>query len=211
MTNIIFKPWEGKAYETGGIFGKKILVLGESVYCGETGCKSLCSERCNEFTINLVKEFVANDVHTKSGEFKYWTNTYKKFESALVGHSPSLEERKQIWESILFYTFFQEAFYKARQPLSGKLDTKRAQQALVEVLEKYRPDYVIVWGYRLWDCLTGENWTNTAPIINEGLKSGTGYYTIDGIKYPFMYVNHPSGGFSWSKWHLNIKQFLETK
>ena len=210
MTNIRFTPWKGKDYETGGIFGKKILVLGESVYCGETSCES-CNEGCNDFTNKLVKEFVANDVHTKSGEFKYWTNTYKKFESALVGHSPSLEERKQIWNSIAFYTYFQNAFDEARQPLSGNLEIERAQQALFEILETYRPDYVIVWGYRLWDCLTGKNWTNTAPIINEDLKSGTGYYTIDGIKYPFMYINHPSTGFSWDKWHLNIKQFLETK
>ena len=30
MNKVFFKPWVGKDYDTGGMFGKKILVLGEA-------------------------------------------------------------------------------------------------------------------------------------------------------------------------------------
>jgi len=30
MKSVFFKPWVGKVYDSGGIFGKRILVLGES-------------------------------------------------------------------------------------------------------------------------------------------------------------------------------------
>ena len=42
MTISFFSPRIGKDYARGGIFGKRILVLGESHYCG-TGCAD-CGE-----------------------------------------------------------------------------------------------------------------------------------------------------------------------
>ena len=36
MSNITFRPYVGTNYSTGGIFGKKILTLGESHYCDES-------------------------------------------------------------------------------------------------------------------------------------------------------------------------------
>ena len=37
MKNVFFKPWVGKNYESGGIFGRRILVLGEAHICGGCG------------------------------------------------------------------------------------------------------------------------------------------------------------------------------
>lgn len=37
MANNFFQPFVGKDYASGGIFGKRIMVLGESHYCDE-GC-----------------------------------------------------------------------------------------------------------------------------------------------------------------------------
>ena len=31
MENVFFKPWIGKDYDSGGIFNKKILVLGDNI------------------------------------------------------------------------------------------------------------------------------------------------------------------------------------
>ncbi len=33
--NIFFQPFVGKDYASGGVFGKRIMVLGESHYCDE--------------------------------------------------------------------------------------------------------------------------------------------------------------------------------
>ena len=37
MNSIFFRPWVGSAYTTGVIFGKRVMILGESHYC-EEGC-----------------------------------------------------------------------------------------------------------------------------------------------------------------------------
>jgi len=35
-SNIFFQPFVGKDYANGGIFGKRIMILGESYYCDES-------------------------------------------------------------------------------------------------------------------------------------------------------------------------------
>lgn len=58
MENVFFKPWVGKNYHTGGIFKKKILVVGESHYCGGCNeCGLKYSPECDELTTTGVMEF----------------------------------------------------------------------------------------------------------------------------------------------------------
>ncbi|MBO7495688.1 MAG: hypothetical protein J6T98_03975 [Salinivirgaceae bacterium] len=203
---INFKPWIGEKYLSEGFKGKRILVLGESVHCGDQ-CSPCCG--CYNFTIDCVKTYVENNVYDETGAFRRWTNTYKKFESALVGESVPVEERQNIWNSIAFYNYFQTALDEARQPLGGDLEYDRATECLTQIINELKPKGVIVWGMRLWRILPDKNWTETEPFINEGLKSPTGFYTINNRKFPFMAIYHPSVGFSWDKWHVNIKRFIE--
>ena len=37
-SNIFFQPFVGNDYANGGIFGKRIMILGESHYCDEEMC-----------------------------------------------------------------------------------------------------------------------------------------------------------------------------
>lgn len=64
MKDVIFKPWIGKNYETGGIFKRKILALGESHYFGE-------EDDVVELTkpTNFTSEVVENYLDSK-GEFQ---------------------------------------------------------------------------------------------------------------------------------------------
>ncbi len=206
MDDIQFEPWIGKDYEKGGFRGKKILVLGESVYCGE---KCSPCEGCDLFTLDCVNTYINNDMYDKDGKFRKWTNTYNKFESALVGERVQIEDREKVWNSIAFYNYFQTALDEARQPLGGDLEFDRAANCLVQILKQLQPQGVIVWGKRLWGCLSDKNWTNMGTIFNEGCISPVGFYMIEGRKIPFMAINHPSTGFSWNVWHLNIIQFIE--
>ena len=58
MEHVFFKPWVGKDYESGGIFGKKILVLGESHTCGGCDqCGLKYSSGCDE--VNTIKDMDA--------------------------------------------------------------------------------------------------------------------------------------------------------
>ena len=78
--HVFFRPWIGKNYQSGGIFQKKILVVGESHYCD--GCEE-CGlkfkpQGCDALnTSGVVREFL-------DGCKSNWTKTFTKFERSLV-------------------------------------------------------------------------------------------------------------------------------
>lgn len=110
--HIFFHPWVGAHYSSGGIFGKRIMVLGDSHYCGED-CKE-CGvshlQECNQFTTNVVMDYLDQNI-----ERERWMSTYLKFERSLVNHEPTPEESARIWDSILFYNYLQVAMQGPRQ------------------------------------------------------------------------------------------------
>lgn len=50
---------------------------------------------------------------------------------------------------------------------------RQAGKALFEMMEKYQPEYIIVWGNRLWDKLPGEHWTDGSDIVVDGYRVAT--------------------------------------
>ena len=201
-SKIFFQPFVGKDYANGGIFGKRILVLGESHYMNEEN-----REDCMvpTFTQDIVEWYL-----DENKERKPWMPTYLKFERSLVGEETDQEERLKIWNSIMFYNYLQVPMYGPREAGTDE-QYQQSENAFFEVLEKYRPEYVIAWGKRLWEKLPGDK---------EGYKEGkdikvgdtcvpTGSYTLkSGHRVKVMAVNHPSVGYSWDYWHRVIKEFL---
>ena len=58
-SNIFFQPFVGKDYANGGIFGKRIMILGESHYCDEScaDCGDCQLHReCMNFTQQVLDE-----------------------------------------------------------------------------------------------------------------------------------------------------------
>ena len=92
MSNIFFQPFVGKDYASGGLFGKRIVILGESHYCDE-GCVDCgnCSRHreCMNFTQNVVQTYLDKDDGHEN-----WMNTFLKFERSLVGRETDREESK---------------------------------------------------------------------------------------------------------------------
>lgn len=145
MGKVIFKPWVGKNYEFGGIFGKRILVLGESHHCGgSTESEAKDAEECSDFTIDVVKKLL-------SGAKTRWTPTFRKFERSLVGHETDLEASVSIWNSVAFYNYLQKAMTDSRKvPVWSDDDNDEA--AFFEVIDRLQPDLIIVWGVsRMYD------------------------------------------------------------
>ena len=89
-------------------------------------------------------------------------------------------------------------------------DYANSSEAFFEGLEEYRPEYIIVWGYRLWDNMPTERCKWGEEIVVDGLPAVKfGYYTLsDGTRIKAIPIKHPSAGYSWTKWHEFIKQFL---
>ncbi len=198
---IFFHPWVGRNYTSGGIFGKRIMALGESHYCGED-CK-VCGQnfncRCNQFTENVVKEYLNPNIERED-----WMTTYLKFERSLVNHNTTPSESKDIWDSILFYNYLQVAVRKARQ--AGTSTQYRAsEEAFFSMIDKYEPELIVVWGVRLWNQLPSTRWEDGPRIAVDGYDVQNGYYQLaNGGRSRVVCIYHPSAGYSWDYWYRVI-------
>lgn len=194
MNNVNLKPWVGKNYQQG-IQGKKIMVLGESHYS---------DHECDEnFTTKIIAEHFLNPADPHEG----WKNTYTKFERALAGHKLSQTEREELWNSFLFYNYIQEPLTDPRiKPMA--IQYQEGQTPFWEVLEKYKPDGVIVWGERLYNRLPQAG-VQGEDIFGQHWTQETWQYLLsDGHQVSVMPIQHPSGGFSWDLWHETITKFI---
>lgn len=207
MNLSFFKPFVGSAYASGGIFGKRVMVLGESHYCEEkcADCgNAMAHPECCHFTNGVVGDYL-----NESLERQPWMSTYLKFERSLVGYETDWAERRKIWNSVVFYNYLQVAMSGTREEGTAQ-QYEEAAEPFFEVLEKFRPQYVIVWGSRLWGFLpAGERWSWNEDIVVDGNANKCGNYALkDGSKVKIMPVYHPSTGYSWDYWHKVIAAFL---
>ena len=194
MSNIVFKPFIGTNFSTGGIFGKKILVLGESHYCEE-------SEVYDTLTTTVLQKYLNHNIN------EGWMNTFRKFERSLVGKITNENDSQQIWDSLAFYNYLQVPIGDAR--IAGQPeDYKNAVEPFFEVLNQLQPDFLIVWGQRLWSKLPNDNWTNGKPVNIDNYENPVGAYILkNGHKVITTPVyHHPSAGFSWEYCYRVLKE-----
>ncbi len=205
MEKVFFKPWIGSNYETGGIFKKKILVLGEAHICGGCGeCgKSENAEECGDFTTSSCMDVIL------AGERAPWTATFRKFEKSLAGHDTSLDESRAIWNSVAFYNYVQKSLDASRKSPEW-VDFSNSKDAFFEVLDKLHPDLIIVWGVtRMWSNMPSDGWEEGDEMLVGGCPVKNGWYTLtDGHRVRAIWVYHPSSGYSWDWWHEVIKEVL---
>lgn len=204
-----FLPFVGDQYSYGISFndngelvlgteakpGKKVLVLGESHYCDE----DLSDEELSSFTREVL------NCYLKSEERYSWMRTFLKFERALSNADTNIDS-KSIWNHLMFYNYLQCPLRGLR--MAG--DSRRYEDATTPffaILKKYKPDYIIVWGRRLFVNLPSENVQEGEymPSIEINIWS----YQIDGHTIMVLPVVHPSGGFLWGYWHEVIVELLK--
>ena len=211
---IFFQPFVGKDYANGGIFGKRILVLGESHYCDAEECEDCGNlvkhQDCNDYTSRVTMGNLLYGDHTKHK----WIPTFTRFEHSLIGKEADQEMREKIWSSVIFYNYLQVAMPKPGQA-GTKEQYQEGEDAFFEVLEKYCPEYVIVWSKRLWNYLPGdkEGFKAGDAIELDNLNAPTGSYTLkSGHQVKIIAVNHPCRWWasdSCDKWHEIIMEFLK--
>ncbi len=110
----------------------------------------------------------------------------------------------------MFYNYIQYAQGGPRISLQPDHWAK-SELAFKDLLEQYMPDYIIVWGVRLYNGLPDWNGIGSKLFINEHDSTDIWTYTINGKSIPAIKVHHPSSpsGKSWSYWHEFYKMFLE--
>lgn len=202
MKHVKFKPWKGEKYDTGGIFGKKILAIGESFYCSK------------EDAVATLTDIIINDyLAIRNGDFREnnggWTNTYLKFERSLKNKETTPKDNQEIWNSLAFYNYLQVPMSGARESGSA-IDYKNAEIAFFEVINELQPDLIIVWGVgKLFNNLPEDNWKWGESLNVDGWPIKNGYYQLkNGTEVRCIAVYHPSTGYQWDWWHKVIKSQL---
>ena len=143
--------------------GKKVLVLGESHYCDE----DLSDEELSSFTRDVL------DCYLNSEERYSWMRTFVKFERALSNTVTNIEDSKSIWNHLIFYNYLQLPLRGAR--MVGDSEYEDAAIPFFAILKKYQPNYIIVWGRRLFANLPCDNEVKVekVPSIDMNLNSAT--------------------------------------
>ena len=214
MKNVFFKPYVGKNYFEKGYLGKRLLILGESHYCGErsdinSSCKKaercLQLSKCGDITNNVLNGFF----DSKKGieEAESWMRTYTRFTNIFLGEQVSNEKLLEFWDCIMFYNYVQKPTKGPRTSPENQ-DFEDSEKAFFEVLEEYKPDLVIVWGARLEKKLPQKNKTlSDFEILNtHGHKLH--YYKVADKKIPAYAIYHPSSSFFSSDFHDFLKEAL---
>lgn len=206
MSDIRFKPWVGDKYAIGIVgydadgkiiygtenhIGKKVLVLGESHYCANPE-----AEATPFLTINIIADLLNPD-----SEWEAYKNTYTKFIKSLIGCEEYLtpQEKEKAWQHIVFYNYVQTPMSGARVAPTAE-DFKNSEKAFFEVLQTYKPDFVIAWGNRLYNNLpqAGKQLNDLTIATGRFARNSTELwsYNVNGNNIPVMPITHPSAGYS---------------
>ena len=214
MSEINFKPWVGKDYFTKGYQGQRILVLGESHYCktelAEGGrCHPLCQK---EKMDNACYDQTQDDVHAMVYNYEGYPfqQTFLCFERAVAGKVLPQKEREEFWESVMFYNYIQYALPAARINPNPE-HWGKSEKAFVELLEKYSPDKIIVWGARLYNDLPDLGGHGLKLKVSDEETADVWVYNVNGKDIPALKIHHPSAptGKNWEYWHEVIDDFLK--
>jgi hypothetical protein len=204
QSSIFFSPWEGNHYNYGiagfdsnghiiygteSSPGKKVLILGDSHYCSKP------DEAIPELTRNIIKDYI-----DPATAFEYYKNTYTKFGRSLAGYAIDKLETIQLWEHVVFYNYVQEPLSQPRQsPTSQQF--ANAETAFWEVVNRYNPDYIIVWGARLYKSLPQKGRQGKDLEVDNGW-SETWIFDPRIIVMPIIHPSSPQ--FSWEYTHRFI-------
>ena len=189
-----FDPWVGNEYEeTKGLFGVKILLLGESHYgtCENESDKKIFTKKV---VCSVIKE------KDKAGNQKKRPFFTKILRLVTLKQVASTEEsREEFWNKVAFYNYIQEFVPKRRPPT--KEMWANACPHFIETIKELEPDVIVVLGVRLKKHLLAnlENDKADNMFAMFTYPAGGMTYKKNGHHIMFAMVTHPAGGMSYKK------------
>ncbi|MDR2065428.1 MAG: uracil-DNA glycosylase family protein [Prevotellaceae bacterium] len=165
--------------------------MGESHICGGCDqCGDLCitDTQCREFTTRVVNALI--NYKQGDGAFESWLNTFTRFVNILHNEQVDAETFIDFLQSVVFYNYVQSSTDALRVSPSEQ-EFADSETAFFEVLKKYKPDLIIVWGTRLWDRLPQNGEWADFDIL-DGANGKFYYYQVDNKKMPAYSIYHPS-------------------
>jgi len=190
MKNVFFYPRIGENYKTTGFNGLKLLILGESHYCGEKCevCGKQSNKNCSDFTIGVLNRYF--DYKKGNGGHEDWMRTFTRFTNVLFGEQVDNKTLIDFWDSVIFYNYVQSSTEGPRTPPSNE-QFSDSNDAFIEVLEEFKPDLILVWGERLWDKLPDSGRQGEENILDNA-NGRFYYYKVGDREIPAYGIYHPS-------------------
>lgn len=147
MGPIKFLPWEPAGHDPR-IDGVRLLLLGESHYEEEPAADDVF-EVSPTYTRRIVRRY---GVHPKKRQV-FFANLY----TAMTGEPWSLDaDTRRFWDSVFFYNYIPTLVPKGpRNPPSPEMWAD-AVGPFFTVLERIKPEAILVLGARLWGNMTKE-------------------------------------------------------
>lgn len=204
--NVYFEPWIGENYQSKQ---PKILVVGDSHYCGECetcgirGSSISEMSECAGITQNTVKDYLS--YRQGKGDYANWmTKTYLPFDKVYYGKEDvTPKESLDLWNNIAFYNFVQTAISnKASNSEYSDDDYGLSSPMATEVINTLEPDYIIVWGNRAYEALSDKNWTHGSDEYNGTYKLPSGRIA------KCIRIYHPSRA-NVEQWHSALSEFIK--
>ncbi len=201
-----FEPWVGRRY---GLGGKKLLIVGDSHYCGECprcGVRGMVQVaemgECRQMTRKTVRQYL----EARRGErpMDGWMGrTYLRFDKMMLGQddvTPAMSE--ELWNGVAFYNFVQTAASMDPSNTNYSADDYKASGPIFKrVMEILLPDRVIVWGNRAYEAMPGEGWRGGADYYR-------GTYALGGGHEAWcLRMIHPSRAAT-EEWREKLRDFM---
>jgi hypothetical protein len=193
MSDIVFKPWVGANYAKKNIFGKRILILGESHYQWDKKIPLWPG-----LTTHCIRGQL-NGTYTK----QFWTN----IAIAFLNRHPSLEDKVQFWNSVSYYNFVQANVGMGARRRPTEEMWQKSHFPFMMTLRKLKPDCIISLGYDLWNRLSPLGMKG--PLVRGAEQRHTRKFSLGGKDFALAFgIRHPSAGFSGLAWHGPIRQAI---
>ena len=135
MSKVRFQPYIGELYNDSR-YGIRLLVVGESHYDDDASAGS-------DFTSYVVDQ----------NAFEAGASFFTKLTKLLKGTDADLteEDRVEAWKHIAFYNYVQEIVGDAARISPTKEMWEAAHEPFVEVVDRLKPDVILVLGVNLWN------------------------------------------------------------
>lgn len=199
---LTWKPWIGNNYERGGVFDRRILILGESHYG---------TENDNWFNENLTILSIQQKIGEAEGDPTFYkkafhTNIFKAF-----NEKPDSNENKiEFWHSVAYFNYVQGSVGEKPRERPKKDKWNLSFSSVKKTLDLLKPEIIVVLGYTLWENI----WEKFDFEIYEKTTFNKNH-NVHRLKLeysPLMFcIKHPSAGFSSDYFRPYVLNYINKK
>lgn len=146
---VYFEPWVGPDYDRGGLWGRKVLIVGESHYDewadeAEAGQPPLPVTK-HHLSRNFTQECVQDILEGGKGAV-FW----KRILNRVGGHEYEDRSLPEFWNRVAFYNLVQSPVCggPGRRPTTEQWNA--IEDPLREVIAVLKPDRILFTGWTMW-------------------------------------------------------------